>query len=177
MEIVLVLIICVVVYFWYLGQKSISPQKLRDDQELRENRCLMLGYKDFTVWLRTYIKCRRDSVEKTTLARMFVRQSFTLATAMGALNHPDEEEVSQNLCNLQPEENIQIVDSWIEIALPTLNDVCGEQFLDASQARLVGALMIVTLSSVIPHQGLQDFLETKGVPKELTRVPGVGRSY
>ena len=177
MELVLVVVICVVGFFWYQGKKSISSQKLRDDQEGRLNNCLKLGYADFPVWLSIYIKCRRDSVDKTTLASTFVQQSFTLASAMGALNHPDAKEVSENLHNLQSEECIQIADSWIENALPTLNDVCGEQFLDASQARLVGALMIVTLTSMIPHQGLQDFLKTKGVPKELTRVAGVGRNY
>ncbi len=156
MEILIVVGAIVIWFFWRQGRKAIDCQKL----------C----FADFPVWLKIYIECPRSSADKATLAHTFIRQSINLASAMGALNHPDAAEISKNFHKIQPEECIRMADEWIETTLPTLSKVGGDQLLDTSQARLIGALMIVTLTSVIPDQGLQLFLQTKGVPKELTRV-------
>lgn len=155
MEIAIVIAVVVIWFFWSQARKTVNLNKL----------CFSI----FPVWLSTYIH-ESNSLNKATMAKSFMTQSLNLATEMGAISREDSKMLLEKMKNEDPGAYIQMMDEWIESTLPTLTEVAGEELLDASQARLIGALMIVSLVSINPRSGLLNFLQTKGFPKDLTRM-------
>lgn len=155
MEIAIVIAALVFLYLWGQARKTVKINKL----------CFV----DFPVWLTTYIHCASNSLDKATMAKSLFIQSLNLATEMEAISRADSIMLSEKMNNRNPGTYIQIIDEWIESALPTLTEVTGEEFLDTSQARLVGALMLLSVVSVNPGDSVLKFLQTKGVPRDLSR--------
>lgn len=155
MEIAIVIAAVVFWFFWSQSRKTININKL----------CLAT----FPVWLTAYIRTS-NLLDKATMAKSLIIQSLNLATEMEGISREDSKMLLEKMKREDPGAHIQIMDEWIESTLPTLTEVAGEELLDTSQARLIGALMVVSLVSVNPRSGLLNFLQTKGFPKDLTRM-------
>lgn len=108
----------------------------------------------FFEWLELYSKS--DALIKKGMSRAFILQTFHLAVDLGALSAKQKEEFSKASMKEDPD---RMLEEWLDVAFSTVSDVFGENEIRMSEARMIGVLMLVALSSVNPHRDLRIFLQ------------------
>lgn len=109
---------------------------------------------NFPAWQSVFLSS--NTPVKVGMARALLMQSLHLAENTGAITPTLKRELESELKSHDP---VETVDGWLDVALPHVLDVCGEQYLTEIDARLVGVFMLVCLSGVNPKNDLTRYLE------------------
>ena len=147
MEILILIIATVVLFFVYQTKKTVDINKL----------C----FSPFPAWISASIRLPHGSVDKATLAKSLILQIVSISEELKAFKAADFQEIREGLSKLGPEESVQFVDGWIEQHLPTLEESIEKSIIETSSARYVFMLMLIAATSVNPRGSLRDFLSTQ----------------
>lgn len=147
MEILILIIVAVVLFFVYQTKKTIDINKI----------C----FRPFPAWISSYIRLPYGSLDKATLANSLIIQIIRISQELKAFKAADFQEIREGLSKLGPEESIQFVDGWIEQHLPTLEEAIDKSIIETSSARYVFMLMLIAATSVNPRGSLREFLSTQ----------------
>ncbi|MBO0492372.1 MULTISPECIES: hypothetical protein [unclassified Pseudomonas] len=108
----------------------------------------------FPAWHSVYSSSQMP--ETLGMARALILQTFHLAAEFGVLSQSEKKELDAGSMKEDP---MKIVNEWFEHALPNVVNVIDERELAASEARLVGVFMLVSLKGVNPEGELRRFLQ------------------
>lgn len=109
----------------------------------------------FSAWHSVYLSSRMP--ETHGMAMALILQTFHLAAELGVLSQCEKEELESSSKKDDP---IQIINQWLEHALPNVLTVIDERQIMASEARLVGVFMLVSLKGLNPEGELRKFLQS-----------------
>lgn len=122
---------------------------LRRDVKRFNNNCLLT----FPTWLDLYH--RANTAEKSGMATAFIAQTLHLSTALGAISHAANAELSAGMKEVN---RVQVLEDWFQIGLPNVIEVVGKEHVASSQARQIGMYILVCLQGVNPSGDLKRFL-------------------
>lgn len=135
-----VAVACAIIFFVFVKRKT--------DDFNKQTRM------PFFEWLELYSKS--DALIKKGLSRAFILQTFHLAVDLGALTANQKDEFSKASMKEDP---VRMFEEWLDVAFSTVREVFGESEIRVSEARMIGVLMLVSLSGINPHRDLQNFLQ------------------
>ena len=139
MEYVVIILTIIGVVVWFLKR----------DVKRFNNNCLL----SFPTWLDLYR--RANAAEKSGMATAFIAQTLHLSTALGAISNSANAELSEGMKEI---DRVQVLEEWLEIGLPSVMEVVGDEHVTSSQARQVGMYILVCLQGVNPIGDLKRFL-------------------
>ena len=94
--------------------------------------------------------------ENHGMARALIIQTFHLAEEFGAITPTEKRELDAGCMKEDP---IEILNGWLEHALPVVRREFGDAEIATSEARLIGVLMLVSVKGVRPERDLNEFLK------------------
>lgn len=94
--------------------------------------------------------------ENHGMARALILQTFHLAEEFGAITPTEKRELDAGCMKEDP---IEILNGWLEHALPVVRREFGDAEIATSEARLIGVLMLVSVKGVRPERDLNEFLK------------------
>ena len=94
--------------------------------------------------------------ENHGMARALILQTFHLAEEFGAITPNEKRELDAGCMKEDP---IEILNGWLEHALPVVRREFGDAEIATSEARLIGVLMLVSVKGVRPERDLNEFLK------------------
>ena len=94
--------------------------------------------------------------ENHGMARALILQTFHLAEEFGAITPTEKRELDVGCMKEDP---IEILNGWLEHALPVVRREFGDAEIATSEARLIGVLMLVSVKGVRPERDLNEFLK------------------
>lgn len=94
--------------------------------------------------------------ENHGMARALIIQTFHLAEEFGAITPTEKRELDAGCMKEDP---IEILNGWLEHALPVVRIEFGDAEIATSEARLIGVLMLVSVKGVRPERDLNEFLK------------------
>ena len=94
--------------------------------------------------------------ENHGMARALILQTFHLAEEFGAITPTEKRELDAGCMKEDP---IEILNGWLEHALPVVRREFGDAGIATSEARLIGVLMLVSVKGVRPERDLNEFLK------------------
>ena len=94
--------------------------------------------------------------ENHGMARALILQTFHLAEEFGAITPTEKRELDAGCMKEDP---IEILNGWLEHALPVVRREFGDAEIATSEARLIGVLMLVSVKGVRPERDLHEFLK------------------
>ena len=94
--------------------------------------------------------------ENHGMARALILQTFHLAEEFGAITPTEKRELDAGCMKEDP---IEILNGWLEHALPVVRREVGDAEIATSEARLIGVLMLVSVKGVRPERDLNEFLK------------------
>ena len=94
--------------------------------------------------------------ENHGMARALILQTFHLAEEFGAITPSEKRELDAGCMKEDP---IEILNGWLEHALPVVRREFGDAEIATSEARLIGVLMLVSVKGVRPERDLNEFLK------------------
>ncbi|KRC94321.1 hypothetical protein ASE33_06845 [Pseudomonas sp. Root9] len=94
--------------------------------------------------------------ENHGMARALILQTFHLAEEFGAITPTEKRELDAGCMKEDP---IEILNGWLEHALPVVRREFGDAEIVTSEARLIGVLMLVSVKGVRPERDLNEFLK------------------
>ncbi|MCD7039427.1 hypothetical protein LRQ11_27350 [Pseudomonas sp. MAFF 311095] len=94
--------------------------------------------------------------ENHGMARALILQTFHLAEEFGAITPTEKRELDVGCLKEDP---IEILNGWLEHALPVVSREFGDAEIATSEARLIGVLMLVSVKGVRPERDLNEFLK------------------
>ncbi|RDS89250.1 hypothetical protein [Pseudomonas fluorescens] len=94
--------------------------------------------------------------ENHGMARALILQTFHLAEEFGAITPTEKRELDAGSMKEDP---IEILNGWLEHALPVVRREFGDAEIATSEARLIGVLMLVSVKGVRPERDLNEFLK------------------
>lgn len=110
----------------------------------------------FAAWHSNYLSI--EMPEKAGLARSLIIQTLHLAQQLGVISLAEKKELDTGTMKEDP---IQLINEWLEVALPNVSKVIPDDVLQSAEARLVGVYMLVTLKGVNPEGDLKKFLHRR----------------
>jgi len=146
MEIPIVVIAVILLFFVFQAKKAVDINKL--------------SFSPFPTWMRSYIPLPNNSVDKATLAKSLILQIIIVSEELKVFKVDDQRAISDELRRLGPEDSIQLVDEWIKLHLPTLEESVDKSIIETSSARYVFMLMLIAATNINPRISLSDFLQT-----------------
>ncbi|AHB08376.1 hypothetical protein U875_09500 [Pandoraea pnomenusa 3kgm] len=97
--------------------------------------------------------------KKLATARSFVEQSLHLAHQLGGISPAVYEELRQAFRKKNP---VPVVDEWLLGPFFNVVEVVGSEDAARSEARLIGALMVVAMSGADPTVSVRRFMARQG---------------
>ncbi|QHA97099.1 hypothetical protein [Pseudomonas sp. J380] len=94
--------------------------------------------------------------ENHGMALALILQTFHLAEEFGAITPTEKRELDAGCMKEDP---IEILNGWLEHALPVVRREFGDAEIATSEARLIGVLMLVSVKGVRPERDLNEFLK------------------
>jgi len=94
--------------------------------------------------------------ENHGMARALILQTFHLAEEFGAITPTEKRELDAGCMKEDP---MEILNGWLEHALPVVRREFGDAEIANSEARLIGVLMLVSVKGVRPERDLNEFLK------------------
>lgn len=94
--------------------------------------------------------------ENHGMARALILQTFHLAEEFGAITPTEKRELDVGCMKEDP---IEILNGWLEHALPVVRREFGDAEIATSETRLIGVLMLVSVKGVRPERDLNEFLK------------------
>ena len=99
---------------------------------------------NFPEWRNLY-SAATSATEKLGIARSFFEESAHFANALGAFR---PQECSQLMLGIKNENVVDLVNDFLINDIQTIRSVIGDDAINTSQARLIGALMIVSRTGI-----------------------------
>ena len=140
MEYVIGAVIAAVVIYVLYVKRSVN----------RYNKLVVLP---FGKWLSIYNASVES--ERYGISLAFLLQTLNLAESMGVLSKSDRNDVEVGLKKQNPS---KVVDEWLEMALPNVIEVGGQQVVFEVAARDAGLYMLICVMGVNPKSDLRRFL-------------------
>ena len=108
----------------------------------------------FPNWFILYSNCQTP--ENSGMARALILQTFHLAAEFGAITALEKQELDAGSMKENP---IELLNGWLEHALPVVRREFGDAEIAKSEARMIGVLMLVSMKGMSPERDLHDFLQ------------------
>lgn len=141
---VLAVVICTLAAVWafYVSRKVSSFNKMSS--------------LDFSTWRTRFVYSEMPA--RSGMARAFLVQSLHLAIAQGIIKKADAADVE---ADLQQADAALLVDTWLNTVLTDVIEVAGDASVARAEARMIGALMLLSLQSVNRQGALRSYLNSR----------------
>lgn len=107
----------------------------------------------FPNWFALYSNSQMP--ENHGMARALLLQTFHLAAEFGAITAQEKQELDAGTMKENP---IEMLNGWLEHALPVVRREFGDVEIAKSEARMIGVLMLVSMKGMSPERDLHEFL-------------------
>lgn len=108
---------------------------------------------DFNAWVQLFDAS--DPPEQIGMSRAFINQSIHFACELGEMRESEKVEITNGL---RKEEPTRILREWLDVAIPDVKAAVGEAYL-RMPARIVGAMLVVAVTSIVPQAGIRRFVK------------------
>lgn len=108
----------------------------------------------FPNWFALYSNSQMP--ENHGMARALILQTFHLAAEFGAITAQEKQELDAGTMKENP---IEMLNGWLEHALPVVRREFGDVEIAKSEARMIGVLMLVSMKGMSPERDLHEFLQ------------------
>lgn len=108
----------------------------------------------FPSWLVLYSNSQMP--ENIGMARALILQTFHLAAEFGAITALEKQELDAGSMKENP---VELLNGWLEHALPVVRREFGDAEIAKSEARMIGVLMLVSMKGMSPERDLHEFLQ------------------